>query len=1032
MSLSDISIKKPVFAWMIMASILIFGGISFMRLGVSQLPDVDFPVVSISLSLSGAAPEVIESQVIDVIEDAVMGIEGIKNITSKSQQSSGNISIEFDVDKDINIAVQEVQTRISQVQNLLPVNLDPPTIRKTNPEDQPIMWIVLTSDGKMTLAEQMSYIRNTLFDQFSTVDGVGDVSLGGYVDPNLRVWVSAPKLLKNELTVTDVINSIKSNHQEVPAGRIENNNKEYNVRLMGEANDPIQFGKIPITYLGGKVNYKSPPLTTVVQVEEGLNEIRRISRFGNMRAIGLGIMKQHGSNALDVVNSVRKKVATIEKNLPAGLHISIPVDQTKFIKDSIDELNFTLILSALLTSLVCYLFLGSWSSTFNVLLAIPTSIVGAFMVIHFFNFTLNTFTLLGLSLAIGIVVDDAIMMLENIMRHMDKGQGRVEASVKGANEITFAALAATVAVVAIFMPVVFMKGIIGRYFYQFGITVTAAVLLSLLEALTLTPMRCSRFLSESEKKSRVAELMDPLLDKISNIYHRILVWSLDHRVTVLVSAVGIFIASIFIIKQVPGELLPPQDQSKFLLRIKAPVGSSIDFTNEKSKEVENILSTRKEVSSFYATVGGFGGDDVNQSMMIVLLVPPEDRKQSQTEVMNSLREEIKQKVKKVQVIAQDLSLRGFSASRGFPVEFTVQGPDWSTLGEVTTKMMEAVKETGLVTDVNTDYQINMPEVQLVPDRDKAAAHGVSINDISNTVNSLVGGVTMGSQTRYLKDGHRYDIRLRLLPDERNEAQDISKIMVRNNRKELVSLSQLTSLKELPALQVISRQNRERSITVFGNVAPGHSQQEAITSVQKLGAKILPSGYHAEISGSSQSYKESMRSLLFAFILGIIVSYMVLSSQFNSFLDPVTVLMALPFSISGAFIGLYLTHQSINMFSMIGLILLMGIVKKNSILLVEFTNHLRSEGLSVQDAILQACPIRLRPILMTSVATVVGAIPAAMKIGPGAETRVPMAVAIIGGVIVSTILTLIVVPCFYSLTTKNKKPASEPQTGGTLP
>lgn len=1018
-SLSDISIRRPVFAWMIMAGIFVFGGISFLRLGVSQLPDVDFPVVSVSLSLTGAAPEVMESQVVDIVEDAVMGIEGIKNVTSNSQQASASVSIEFDLDKNIDVAVEEVQTRISQVQNLLPVNMDPPSIRKSNPEDQPIVWLVLTNDGTMSLPEQMMFARNTLYDNFSTVDGVGDIALGGYVDPNLRVWVSLSKLLDNELTVSDVINTIKANHQEIPAGRIQNAEKELNVRLMGEANNPLDFGKIPLEFRTKGPNYKTPPLTTVTRIEEGLNDIRKTSRYSKLQAIGLGILKQHGSNAIEVVKNIQEKVKEVQSALPPGMHLNIRNDQTRFIRDSINDLTFTLLLSALLTSLVCYFFLGTWSSTLNVLLAIPTSIIGAFIVIYFFGFTLNTFTLLGLSLAIGIVVDDAIMMLENIMRHIGLGQNRVLASLKGANEITFAAMAATIAVVAIFLPVVFMKGVIGRYFYQFGITVTAAVLLSLLEALTLTPMRCSRFLTAEGKKNIVSRFVDPFLDKVRASYHKILVWALDHRRLVLLAALVVFLVSTLVVLKLPGELLPPQDQSQFIIRCKTAPDSSMDFTNGKTKELEDILSTYPEVAGFYSTVGGFGGNAVNQAILFVNLVPPNKRKLTQVEFMNKLRADLKSKIKGMQIVAQDLSLRGFAATRGFPVEFTVQGPDWDTLGKLALQMMDSVRDSGVVTELNTDYQVNIKEVVLAPDRQKAAARGVSTTDIANTVNALVGGVVMGSQTRYLKGGHRYDIRVRAEADERTHVNDITKIMVRNNRGELVPLSFVTKLQELPALQVISRQNRERAITIYGNVAPGHSQEEALKVVQKIGKATLPSGYHAVITGSSQSYRESMQSLLFAFALGILVSYMVLASQFNSFKDPVTVLIALPFSVSGAFLALYLTHQSLNMFSMIGLILLMGIVKKNSILLVEFTNHLRKEGHSVREAILEACPIRLRPILMTSVATVAGAIPAALKIGPGSETRVPMAVAIIGGVILSTVLTLVVVPCFYSLIAKEK-------------
>jgi hydrophobe/amphiphile efflux-1 (HAE1) family protein len=999
---------------MLMGAIIIFGGIAFMGLGVSQLPDVDFPVVSVGLSLQGAAPEVMESQVVDVVEDAVMGIEGIRDVTSNSQQGSANVSIEFDLSKDIDVAVQEVQTRISQVQNVLPTALDAPTIRKTNPEDQPILWLVVTSDNKMTPAEQMMFARDTLYDRFATVDGVGDIGLGGYVDPNLRVWVSAPRLAQYELTVDDIIKSIQANHREVPVGRLGDLKKEYNVRLMGEANSPESFAQIPITYRGGGPNYKMPPLKTVARVEEGLNDVRKISRFSGRSAIGLGILKQHGSNALEVVQAVKKRVDEIRPTLPPGMEIGVRVDQTKFIRDSINELNFNLILSAILTSLVCYLFLGSWSSTFNVLLSIPTSIIGAFIVIYFFKFTLNTFTLLGLSLAIGIVVDDAIMMLENIIRHLDLGVPRIKAAMVGANEITFAAVAATVAVVAIFLPVVFMKGIIGRYFYQFGITVTAAVLLSLLEAITLTPMRCSRFLNPSSHKGWVSGFMDPLMEKLRSVYEMLLKKCLRHRGLILISALSIFAVSLLIIRKVPGELIPPQDQSQFILRVKTAVGSSITFTDAKVKEIEKVLSEKKEINGYYTAVGGFGGDAVNQAMIFVTLVPPSAREPSQAEFMVLLRDELKQKVKRAQVFAQDLSLRGFSSGRGFPVEFTVQGPDWETLGKETLKLMDVIKESGYVADINTDYQINMPEVDLVPDRKKAADHGVALTDIAQTINALVGGAIMGSETRFLKHGHRYDIRLRLEPGERNQAVDISKLKIRNNRGELVSMADLTSLKETPALQVISRQNRERSIKVYGNIGGGHSQQEILKKVQELAAEHLPTGYHILITGSSQAYKESMQSLLIAFILGIIVSYMVLASQFNSFIHPSTVLLALPFSISGAFIGLFITHQSINMFSMIGLILLMGIVKKNSILLVEFTNHLRHLGKNPQEAILEACPIRLRPILMTSAATVVGALPAAIKLGPGAETRVPMAVAIIGGVIVSTLLTLFVVPCFYSL------------------
>ncbi len=1046
MTLSEFSIRRPVFAWMLMAGLIVFGTLTAFRLGISQMPDVDFPMVSISVSLPGAAPNVLESQVVDVIEDAVMGIEGIRNVSSSSRQQSASVNVEFELEKNIDIAVQEVQARINQVQTQLPIDLDPPVIRKTNMEDQPIMWIVLTSDGAFTAQEQMAFARDVLFDNFTTVKGVGDVFLGGYVDPNLRVWLSYDKLAKYELTVADVIGSIRSNHQEVPAGRLENDQKEFNVRILGEANSVPEFGRIPIPVRGGRSNFRPIPLKDISTIEYSLADVRRISRFNGQQAVGIGVVKQHGSNSLEVADSIRAKLKELQVLIPKGLSLAERVDNTGFIRDSAHELLFVLLMSALLTSLVCFLFLGSWSTTVNVLMAIPTSIIGAFIVIYFFKFTLNTFTLLALSLAIGIVVDDAIMMLENIMRNFDLGMHRKQAAIKGAREITFAAVAATIAVVAIFLPVIFMKGIIGSYLYQYGITVTAAVLLSLLEALTLTPMRASRFLEKNETPYRVHRWMNWLLDHLTKSYEKILRRCLRNRWKVVFGSILFFGLSISVVKKIPGELVPPQDQSRFLLRMKTPVGSSLVFTNDNCKKVEDYLKTRKEVIGFYAAVGGFGGDAVNEAMLFVTLAPPNERKQRQAEIMESVKTDLKKILKKTQIFAQDMSLRGFSSGRGFPVEFSVQGPDWDKLGQLTLDLIEKIKISQIVTDLNTDYQLNANEVDLMPDRERAARYGVSMQVISQTVNSLVGGQIMGSQTRYYKNGHRYDIRVRLVGKEREEPMDLHKIFVRNNRGELVMLSELTKIVEKPALQVISRRNRERAISVNGNIAAGHAQEEAIKIVEKAAHDFLPNGYHIELTGNAQTFKESNRSLMFAFLLGIIVSYMVLASQFNSFIHPVTVLVALPFSISGAFLGLFIFHQSINIFSMIGLILLMGIVKKNSILLVDFTNQLRfgnnetgAEGESgagldnkIQDeiqkeiqkvarktpneALLEACPVRLRPILMTSIATICGALPEALSIGPGAETLIPMAIAIIGGVIVSTFLTLFVVPCVYSLLT----------------
>jgi len=1004
---------------MLMAGLIIFGGICFERMGVSQLPDVDFPVVSIGLTLEGAAPEVMEVDVVDQIEESLMSLQGITSLSSSSRTGSATITLEFGLDKNIDVAVQEVQTILGQVARHLPKELNPPSIRKTNPEDQPILWLAITAES-MNNRELMNLVRDRVKDRFSTVSGVGEVHLGGYVDPALRVWLSARKLNQYELTVDDILNTIRQEHSEQPSGRIEAPDKELNIRTMGEAPTAEEFGKLAINKRGGAPNFAPLTLNAVAQVEDGLSDIRRKSRSNGRAAIGLGIRKQRGSNAVEVARLVKERVQEVQAMLPEGVTIGVRSDATRFIKESVDELNFTLILSAILTAAICWLFLGSWSATLNIILAIPTSVIGSFIVLYALGFTLNTFTLLALSLAIGIVVDDAIMVLENIVRHLESGKNRMDAALTGSREITFAALAATIAIVAIFLPVAFMQGIIGKFFFQFGVTLSVAVVLSLVEALTLTPMRCSQFLEMQKRRTFIGRWVESGFTKSAALYRRILGMVLRHRVVTILTSLLFFGSTMFFVSALKKEFVPAQDQSLLSLRLMAPVGTSMDVTDFKISEVEALLKNVPEVKEYFTTIGGGmgGGGDVNSGAISLNLVPQRARRinpkthkpYTQQELIGVLRAEFK-KVKGLRVVIQDPSLRGFSAKRGFPIEFAVRGPDWGVLVSSTEKLMKAMEETGMMTDIDSDYLAGLPEVRVTPDRARARERGVSVNEIGVTINALMGGVVAG---KFSKNGHRYDVRVRLLPEERGQVGDIHKLKVRNNRGELITISDLVNLKETKSLQAISRQDRERAITVFANVSESSSQAKSLETVQGLAKKILPAGYHMVVSGSAKTFKESMNSLVFALLLGLLVSYMVLASQFNSFIHPVTVLMALPFSVSGALVALYLGGQSLNIYSMIGLILLMGIVKKNSILLVDFTNQVRSRGLGVRESLLEACPVRLRPILMTSFATVAAAIPPALAIGPGAESRIPMALAVIGGVLVSTLLTLIVVPCVYSV------------------
>jgi multidrug efflux pump len=1019
-TLSDLSIKKPVFAWMLMTGLIVFGWIGFHRMGISQLPDVDFPVVTVTVTWENAAPEIMETQVADVIEDSVMSVEGIRDVYSTSRLGQTDITIEFNLNRNIDAAVQDVQTHIAQTQKNLPPQIDPPIIQKTNPEDQPIIWMALMAKpgSKLTLTDLCRYINESLKDQIAMTPGVGDVRMGGYVDPNLRVWLNAEEMAKREITVEDILDAIANEHADIPAGYIDSGPKEYNVRVYGEASSPEQFANLVIpNRVRGGASYRAFRFGEIGTVEDGLNDIRRISRMMGQQAVGLGVVKQRGTNAVAVAEAVRKKIDEIRQRLPPGMDINFVFDTTDFIKDSVRELDTQLIRSVIFTSLVCFLFLGSWSATLNVLLAIPTSIMGTFIALYFSGFTINTFTMLGLALVIGIIVDDAIMVLENITRYREGGMSKVQAALVGAREITPAAMAASIAILAIFLPVVFMKGIVGKFFFQFGVTISVAVMVSLLEALTIAPMRCSQFLQVG-RTNVLIRAMDTFMNGLRRGYHAALKGCLKWPKTILILAIAIFLSSLFLMRSIKKEFIPSQDQSRFLVTITMPLGVSLDYTDNLSKTyLEPWLMKQPELKIYYCAIGGFAGGQVNTETMFVTMKPKGERPpvgkdqhpETQQEFMAKVREAFKKVPGIDRVSVLDLSQTGFSAQRGYPIQFLVQGADWDKLSDLSHQIMDKMKASGLMTDVDTDYNPGMPEIQIHPDRDKAAEQGVTAKAVGDTINAMFGGLKWG---KYTGRGKRYDVRVRLAAPDRTTPSDLSRIWVRNNYGQVVRLSDVVQYETKPALFAVTRYNRQRSITIFANPSPGASQGEALEAVHKIAKEVLPSGYNIVESGNTQVFRESSQSLILVLIMGIFVAYMILATQFNSFLHPVTILLALPFSATGAFIALVLTHQTLNIYSMIGMILLMGIVKKNSILLVDFTNERRKHGLGLREALLEACPIRLRPILMTSFATIAGAVPEALARGPGSELIVPMAVTVIGGVMISTLLTLFVVPCFY--------------------
>jgi multidrug efflux pump len=1016
MNLTEACVRKPVLAWMLMAATIVFGVVAGGRIGISQFPDVDFPTINVSASWEGAAPEVIENEVVEPLEEALIQIEGIRTITSSARQGSANITVEIELSRDVDLALQDVQAKVSQAARSLPRDMDPPVISKSNPEDQPIMMVRL--GGPYPQRVLSDYVRYGLKEKLQTIPGIGEISLMGTLERNIRIWLDAAQLDEKSLTVRDVISALQREHIELPAGRLETPGREVNVRVLGEAVDLETLRKIVIREVGGSPIY----LSDVGFVEDGFEDVRRLSRVNGGPAQGIGIRKQRGANAVDVAKRVREAISGYQKTLPADMSIGITNDSTEFIRDSVNEIQFELLLSVVLTAFVCWLFLGSLSSTLNVILAIPMSLLGTVAIIYFLGFTFNTFTLLGLALAVGIVVDDAIMVMENIFRHREGGKALVPAALEGTKEIAFAALAATLAVVAIFIPVVFMKGIIGRYFLQFGITLCLAVLLSYVEAVTLAPARCSQFLKTTrEGRNKVGLAVDRAFSRLEKFYSRVLHRGLRKPGLVLVLAAVLFAAAVVVFLMLPSEFVPSQDQSRIMVRIQTAVGSDITETNTLLIKAEETANKHPEILQLFSFVGG---GSVNSGMLYITLVPPKERKMDQAALSAVLRRELNS-IPGLRAVIQDTSQQGFTAQRGFPIEFSVRGADWTQLVPLSKRLMDELVASGTVVDLDSDYRVGMPELRVTPDRAVAADVGVSIDDVATTINALVGGIRVG---KYSTGGRRLDVRVKLMAGQRSRPEDISRLRVRARNGELVPLSSLIIMDEQAALQAITRRDRERAISIYANVAPGHAQNEALRVVEGLGGS-LPVGYRVVLGGSSMAFRESMSSLLFAMALGILIAYMILASQFNSFKDPITIITILPLSIAGAAFALLIMGKSLNIFSMIGLLLLMGIVKKNSIILVDYANAFRAKGFGAREAMEKAGPIRLRPILMTATATLMAAIPPALGIGSGSEIRMPMAIAVIGGLVLSTALSLIVVPSFYIVSDKfggkkRKKNAAE--------
>ncbi len=1011
MWLADTSIKRPVFATMVIAALVLLGIVSYPSIGVDLFPKIEFPIINITTTLKGASPEIMDVDVTDKIEEAVNTINGVKTIQSSSIEGRSVVTVEFVLERDIDLAVQDVREKISLIRGKLPKDIDEPIIEKVDPDATPILWLGLTGANK-TIRELSTYADEVVKEQIQKINGVGAIRVAGMRLRQVRIWLDADRMRAYGITAQDVTRALARENVEVPGGRIEGKTKEYSVKIKGEFTDPQQFNDLIVGYSKGS----AVRIRDIGKAEDGMEEKRTIARFNGNPAIGMGIQKQSGTNTVEVIDRVNKELVNIKKTLPPGMRLDVSFDQSVFIKRSINEVQHHLVYGGVFASIAVLLFLKSLRITLISALAIPTSIISTFAIMYFMGFTFNNMTMLALSLSIGILIDDAIIVIENIHRHIHEGMKPMEAASFATKEIGLAVMATTLAIVAIFLPVAFMKGLVGRFFVQFAFTVVFAVMVSMFVSFTLTPMLASRFLkreTSQTKKTRfkgVSEVLDKGYDALERIYRIALEYALNHRIKILCGAIAVFILSMFITNFLGKEFTPSEDQSRVAVRLQAPVDYSVDEIDAMFKKAEDEIRKLPEVVSVFYTQGFFGS--VNKGNMFVGFKPKAERKKSQEQLKAEMRKIIRDKVPGLKASVEDISFLG-GGIRNVPIQYVIRGRDLNALEKYMNQITADFAKLPGIVDIDSSVEAGKPEVKVFIDRDKAADLGVDIATVAETVNILIGGEVDVTKFKDNAKGRRYDVRARLQAEDRAKPDDLGRLMIRARDGRLIELANIISVNEGGGPSVINRVDRQRAVALFANLEKKPLGQ-AKAELDGIAARILPADYTTAYKGAADLMGETFYYLIFALVLGVVMAYMILASQFESFIHPITVLLSMPFSFIGAFGALLVTGNTLNIFSFIGLILLMGLVKKNAILLVDYTNTLRQRGMERKEAILHAGPVRLRPILMTTVAMVFGMMPIALGIGEGAETRAPMAITTIGGLITSLFLTLLVVPVAYDL------------------
>jgi multidrug efflux pump len=1010
-SLSRISINRPVLAIVLSLTILIFGIIGFFFLGIREYPSVDPPLITVSTSYVGANAEVIETQITEPLEESINGIEGIKTLSSSSRDGRSSITVEFDLESNLEAAANDVRDRVSRAMRQLPPDADPPIVTKADADTNPILMLMISSERRNLM--ELSDIANNVFkERFQTIPGVSQIMIYGERKYSIRLWMDPDRLAAYELTPLDILTAVNSQNLELPTGVLEGNSMELTIRTLGRLSSPEEFNELIVKEQGDII----VKFRDIGRAEFYPENDRSILRSNGIPMVINAIVPQPGSNNLEIAEEFYKRWESIKKDLPQDIHTYIGFDTTEYIRDSISEVQQTIYLAFSLVVLIIFLFLRDWRTTLIPVITIPISLIGTFFVMYLAGFSINVLTMLGIVLAIGLVVDDAIVVLENIYTKIESGKPPMEAAFQGAKEIFFAVVSTTVALASVFLPVIFLQGLTGRLFREFGIVVSFAVIISSFVALSLTPMLSSRILKRREKHNIFYNLTEPFFVWLNNQYSSVLEGFMKIRwmafFIILLSGFGIF----YFIKIIPNELSPLEDRSMFRLMATGPEGASFEYMDvyvtkvlqvieEEVPEIENIVSI---------TSPGFGGGSSNSAMMFAKLVDAENRQETQSQIVNRMRPKINEITMARGFMIEPQSIG--SRRGGLPVQYVIQAPTLEKLKEVLPEFLDKASADPAFQFVDVNLKFTKPEVKIEINREKARSMGISVRDVAQTLQLGFSGQRFGY---FVMNGKQYYVIGQVTKENRNDPLDLRSLYVRSNNGSLIQLDNLISMEEQSSPPQLYRYNRFVSATITASLSQGTKLGKGLAAMDRIADEVLDDTYSTALAGQSKEFQESSGNLYFAFAFALILIYLVLSAQFESFRDPLIIMFTVPLALTGTLLSLWYFGETLNIFSQIGIIMLIGLVSKNGILIVEFANQRKAAGMNIYDSIVGAARARFRPILMTSLSTVLGILPIALALGAGAESRVSMGIAVIGGLIFSTILTLFVIPAVYSYLTSKK-------------